>query len=226
MEGLWALEEFYDLFKPSQNADQKRARVVLGALFEDRTPLGQCFSEKRDLLSQWRGYADEGRGICVSFDLKFLKDLAKSNSLQLERVSYDCATFDNRSFGEELHACFNQKAVDYSDGQDGGASFEFLLQELDYQAIEQLYQYKNPAFSEESEWRLLAFAETLSKDADIGFRLGPNGFSTYLKLPIPKDAISHVTLGPCHPSSENVVRRMLTNFGVSAHISKSAASYR
>ncbi|WP_073273404.1 DUF2971 domain-containing protein [Anaerocolumna jejuensis] len=31
-----------------------------------------CFSEENDLLSQWRGYADDGHGVCIGFDLEAL----------------------------------------------------------------------------------------------------------------------------------------------------------
>ena len=34
-----------------------------------------CFSHEPDLLSQWRGYADDGCGVSVGFDQNMLKDL-------------------------------------------------------------------------------------------------------------------------------------------------------
>ena len=33
-----------------------------------------CFSYQNDLLSQWRGYADDGRGAAIGFDLDVLKE--------------------------------------------------------------------------------------------------------------------------------------------------------
>ena len=32
-----------------------------------------CFSKAEDLLSQWRGYANDGRGFSIGFDLELLK---------------------------------------------------------------------------------------------------------------------------------------------------------
>lgn len=34
-----------------------------------------CFSYQNDLLSQWRGYADDGRGAAIGFDLDVLKEV-------------------------------------------------------------------------------------------------------------------------------------------------------
>lgn len=33
-----------------------------------------CFSTVRDDLSQWRAYADDGRGVAISFDLRSLQE--------------------------------------------------------------------------------------------------------------------------------------------------------
>lgn len=32
-----------------------------------------CFSERKDCLSQWRGYADDGKGMAIGFDKKLLE---------------------------------------------------------------------------------------------------------------------------------------------------------
>lgn len=36
-----------------------------------------CFSEKEDCLSQWRGYADDGKGMAIGFNKKVLEQLVK-----------------------------------------------------------------------------------------------------------------------------------------------------
>lgn len=49
-----------------------------------------CFSEKRDCLSQWRGYADDGRGCCIGFSKDALRQFcdATNGVLRFERVTY------------------------------------------------------------------------------------------------------------------------------------------
>ena len=37
--------------------------------------LGACFSESEDQLSQWRGYAQNGKGLAIGFDKEILETL-------------------------------------------------------------------------------------------------------------------------------------------------------
>ena len=34
-----------------------------------------CFSESEDQLSQWRGYAQNGKGLAIGFDKRILEEL-------------------------------------------------------------------------------------------------------------------------------------------------------
>ena len=54
-----------------------------------------CFSYQNDLLSQWRGYADDGRGAAIGFDLDVLKQIvqvspekSQSSVVSLHKISY------------------------------------------------------------------------------------------------------------------------------------------
>ena len=57
-----------------------------------------CFSYQKDLLSQWRGYADDGRGAAIGFDLDVLKEIvtvstetSKPSIVSLHKISYSKA---------------------------------------------------------------------------------------------------------------------------------------
>lgn len=47
-----------------------------------------CLSEKEDLLSQWRGYADDGKGVSFGIKSKLFSSSTLPPSLKLERVAY------------------------------------------------------------------------------------------------------------------------------------------
>lgn len=49
-----------------------------------------CFSEEGDLLSQWRGYADDGRGVCIGIDKGELKKIVNTEkeNIGLYKVIY------------------------------------------------------------------------------------------------------------------------------------------
>jgi hypothetical protein len=49
-----------------------------------------CFSRKGDLLSQWRAYGDDGRGVSIGFDSKLLYKVdSRKNDIYVEDVLYD-----------------------------------------------------------------------------------------------------------------------------------------
>lgn len=66
--------------KDGLDADALR-RLRESLSFTERTldGLGFCLSEDGDLLSQWRGYADDGRGVAIGFSRSYLEWLAKSS---------------------------------------------------------------------------------------------------------------------------------------------------
>ena len=49
-----------------------------------------CFSTTKDCLSQWRGYADDGRGCCIGFSKDIIQEFCDSSNgvLRLEKVIY------------------------------------------------------------------------------------------------------------------------------------------
>lgn len=50
-----------------------------------------CLSEEGDLLSQWRGYADDGRGMCLGFNVHELLEFTDASTITgyaLEKVQY------------------------------------------------------------------------------------------------------------------------------------------
>lgn len=64
-----------------------------------------CFSEDGDLLSQWRGYADDGKGLSIGFNRKklyeYLFEFQKNNlegfcELSLSKVQYPTKTFTKK----------------------------------------------------------------------------------------------------------------------------------
>ena len=50
---------------------------------------GICFSEKGDLLGQWREYADKGTGIAIGFKLEWLQKLGNNDSFKFSKVNYE-----------------------------------------------------------------------------------------------------------------------------------------
>ena len=56
-----------------ETAELQRRLSYLSALVDG---LGFCLSKKGDLLSQWRGYADDAFGVSIGFEKDYLKKLS------------------------------------------------------------------------------------------------------------------------------------------------------
>lgn len=83
--------------KELQCLKNKRRKIVallsLSQLCKDKLKLITCFSKGGNKLSQWRAYADDGRGISIGFDRKelekYLKTIGNMNvTITLEDIEY------------------------------------------------------------------------------------------------------------------------------------------
>jgi len=187
--------------------------------------VGFCLSEEGDLLSQWRGYADDGRGVAIGFENSFFSDLtettpdrAKGFDLLFAQVCYDPKEQRNitRPYFEKFCELTN-------DGALTKPSFLSYQTEEDYQKkahllqiemigfIPHLYALKNPAFREEKEWRLItlitpgnALAVAMSGQPS-GWRLFDMDYHAKHDRLIPFRSFSLKTKSGTHPIREVII---------------------
>lgn len=132
----------------------------------DFTNFVVCFSEKADLLSQWRGYANDGKGCCIGFSYDQLEKYCKKydGALRLERVKYitkkeqmDIVEKQVKDILLKLRE-LRPSIVDHitrddeSDTTDACMLYHFC-KVIKRVLIDSLI-YKYDGFSEEKEWRL------------------------------------------------------------------------
>jgi hypothetical protein len=103
-----------------------------------------CFSLEADVLSQWRAYADDGRGFAIGFSPKLMQIPAKPL-----RVLYDEDAQMQELIGNLKHVY----DVERSTGFKYGDQFQNHLFHMGLD----LCAYKHPAFREEREIRLAHF---------------------------------------------------------------------
>jgi hypothetical protein len=73
-------------------------------------PLVMSFSKKRDSLDQWRGYGDDGKGICIGVEAELLQSLACGNSmLYCDDVKY----LDSDDIKDEFRELIRQAITDF-----------------------------------------------------------------------------------------------------------------
>jgi hypothetical protein len=104
--------------------------------------LASCFSKEADVLSQWRAYAGDGAGYCIGFHASHLAKLAV-RPLEVE--------YSHQEQCDEVEWTLRELARIHK--EDPGTADEFFATCANLAA--DLAAYKNPAFAEEGEVRLL-----------------------------------------------------------------------
>jgi hypothetical protein len=232
-EGLWMLNywlEKFDRRVPEKRLLRNAAKVLFEGTLHQNTALGVCFSEERDLLSQWRGYASDGGGFSVSFDFQKLSEQVDGSQIELKKIAYGNQDYDEvNNVIKELADAYLEDAKGYQESSDGigHLSLNNAGQKMEKyrKAARLLFSIKNGAFSEEKEWRLFAFDE-LNKMSGVQYRVSGNTISPYMLLKLPREAIAGVTLGPTNPTPESVIEDSLKHFGIKGFVHRSLASYR
>ena len=124
-----------------------------------------CFSVEADQLSQWRAYGQDGEGLAVGFDYKYLKHLLKGHDkILIDKVVYrkndQEKLIRKRMFIpaiEYMRDKFQRDVVRCSDDFNTYfiEEFDCFCEVLDT-ATEQVFTFlKNPAFIEEKEVRIV-----------------------------------------------------------------------
>ena len=112
-----------------------------------------CFSENGDSLSQWRGYAEDGRGVTLGIDLEEVLKQANCRLLERVRVNYHRSEAEQR-VDEILSPLFDLAGPSSSSSSSGSSprprpAIQFLRQ-----LARDAPGFKNPAFEHEAEVRL------------------------------------------------------------------------
>lgn len=186
-----------------------------------------CLTTHGDMLSQWRGYAQNGEGVSIGFDsAELIKVIAGRTDALLYPVSY----VDDYSKLPKTTTNLMTSILN-STGTPSDSFVQTVKKEQ--------WSIKSRAFSEEDEYRLILtprstisqFSLNNNAQAIKKFRATSTEIRDYYELTLPpKDlnkVIRQVVLGPKNRSSVEVVQRMLESKGLGyVDVVKSAASYR
>ena len=159
-----------------------------------------CFSENKDQLSQWRGYADNGAGIAVGFSRESFADLkeAAPSHISFRKVIYD--EKEQEKFIERI-ARESIKAMETKPVAQVAA-------ELNQNYRLQFPVLKNASFEEEAEWRII-FNDSFSKRkrhvgknilfSEIRYTVREKRLVSYIEMDFSKlkyNAIKEIWIGP------------------------------
>ncbi len=143
-----------------------------------------CFCEEGDVLSQWRGYADNGKGCSLGFSVKELEEYCNTYKgiLRFEKVDYKTVKEINKTIVEKALKILNElrgmrncivENMPSFDDEKIDKMFQFYFHQMISGVLMSSLKYKNEAFKEEKEWRLFfsqqiyKYAKWIYGDGDI-----------------------------------------------------------
>lgn len=149
-----------------------------------------CFSDNGDLLSQWRGYADDGNGVALGFSSEMLKKIGEP--LDGDNISSTILTFNKIKYTEkEQKATVRKIAIQLinalkemlktmydtmGDAGDIRSDSMIHFNKAFFDLFRDAALMKNPFFKEEKEWRLGYFAHINQVNQINQTKIG-NGYS-------------------------------------------------
>lgn len=159
--------------------DYKKSSVLsenLAAIEKIFDGLGCCLSEEGDILSQWRAYANDGKGFSIGFNKAHFKLVEeKVKQVRLRQVSYiDLNDLTTLAPLEKMYQHLLSQLIEVPDKSalltglldsrteaerevDGKvheeAMHKFFIRV--YMLYDELFAFKSIAFKEEREWRIL-----------------------------------------------------------------------
>ena len=211
-----------------------------------------CLSEEGDLLSQWRGYAADARGVAIGFKKDYLESLVEQSRTKLVfGLGLHAVKYGDREHEELVRPTYEKMKEKLYSGKLQALGRRGLLDtRTDQQVVEDdeairvadwdfsgtaldlfghLFLLKSHAFTEEREWRLLSYM-TRFKGDKCSFRAVADQIIPYRQVPLAEmgqSSIAEVILGPKHTTPVAVVENFLELNGFrGVRVRKSIASYR
>ena len=152
------------------------------------------FCEQHDLLSQWRSYGNDGRGVALGFNSERLLDVAQRNGLRLLRCVYEPAEHERISASLTDMLLEARRAAPDGDGAELIAQFNEVF-------LRVAPVIKDHRFGEEREWRLVSTPVAFDHPSIIAVMKG-NQASVKLTVKLTGDSeamsnmIPRITIGP------------------------------
>ncbi|RYE50851.1 MAG: DUF2971 domain-containing protein [Hyphomicrobiales bacterium] len=211
--------------------------------------LGLCLSEAGDLLSQWRGYADDAHGFSIGFSRSYLQWLGQIKAdLPLPGFGIHKVLYKDEEHESELRPSYDEmmKSVEAGALQAGlvtllGGPRSEEAAAMEKTAADQLsrtilmlffkwFLLKSDAFSEEREVRLISYFFRSDADAGVRYRATRNCIIPYREFALQeqeRNPIVEVYIGPKQRTPVKEIEYFLASNGFgNVNVMRSAAPYR
>lgn len=191
------------------------------------------FSEQEDELTMWRGYGQNGDGICIGFDFSKLPPPPLARILNYEPID-EVPEMDNTilRIKERPSKCKYVRPYDIFIPQEAlSRTIDNLLsEEKEWSDIIQLGiidEYapiiKHYKYEQEKEWRIVR------RGGMPKYRIvNERDLIPYLEVKISMDCLKRIVIGPCNSSKENAmnVKKYLLTKSINVDVVESEIPYR
>ncbi len=168
-----------------------------------------CFSLAGDLLSQWRAYANDGKGVCIGFDLnKLSKSFKGVESFSIIYKDENQKKIATEVLNIALNFYIENRNILFKDLTK--EEFENIISsEIYNQVAKYIGQFKHDAFNEEKEFRFeIRIDNDIDNKREISYRCGRNNlFVPYINETIINELdlfpIKEIIIGPSLNSELN-----------------------
>lgn len=185
-----AVEVLIDLCRHDCDPISNLPAMVQNALGERNVPSSlyvASFCGDGDLLDQWRGYSDAGRGYCIEFDRLAIQLWADNHEASLVPVEYDIS-IQKQLLRDHLNRALIELRDDLRTSSDPESSWERAAQNrLCIIILALITRYKHGAFRAEGERRLIYTLGSIGIENDckrVEHRQGGGFVIPYLPLPL------------------------------------------
>jgi hypothetical protein len=162
------------------------------------------FRSNGNLLSQWRGYSDHGKGVSIGFAPELILECAHARSFQVARCVYD--PLEQERLVSQVVDAVELLADEFGECTDPAVlppdqSYLESFERVESDLLRIAAVLKHPSFQEEEEWRVVSPILTDFAQAPIRYREGTSMLVPYLEFPLAVTpgaplALEHLYLGP------------------------------
>jgi len=211
--------------KLSETKDKQRTKKIKCLLDNLYSLIGgnvyvSSFSQKRDLLSQWRAYEGSVGGFSIGINSSNLITCAKQQGFILVKCVYD-EVLQEKIISEFIDECLAEEFNTISEKFDPNRPRTLIILRTGGEFNKKLVSIapiiKHRSFSEEDEWRLIS-SHGIKVDSLL-FRPGVSLLTPYFEFQLGNKAtyLKSITVGPNpHPElAKEAVQMLLAKYGIS-----------
>jgi hypothetical protein len=195
----------HNLYRGPGEAFAKSCRKVLEWLEDRLTKAAMLFTvsftERGNILSQWRGYCPAGVGVSLGFSPIQLSDIVRADDFLIGRCIYEEA--EHRKVATAVSNILLDVAYQAVQENEGYLDYTSLWPTLDEfapQVVRICALMKHPSFQEEHEWRCVSQPFVDVEDERIRYRPGNGSLVPFISLPLPRHSgrlsLEKVYVGP------------------------------